>query len=202
MAGAVSATSALGIAVAAAAAGCSSQGTWLALLEAGIAPHTLEDTFPGILKVFAAAVSAGGKTSLLSLEENQGAISVILSPTHFSFPDIIVSLSSSAFTESQHGQGWKGPLWVTQPNPLCQSRVTQSRLHSTAARGVGISPEKETPQPPWAAWARAPAPSEGRSSSSGSAGASQASVCARCLLTCRWAPLQRAWPQGIISDIE
>ena len=20
--------------------------------------------------------------------------------------------------ESQHGQGWKGPLWVTQPNPL------------------------------------------------------------------------------------
>jgi len=27
----------------------------------------------------------------------------------------------------------------------------------------GISPEKETPQPPWAAWARAPSPSEGRS---------------------------------------
>lgn len=66
MATAVSATSALGIA-AAAAAGCSSQDTWLALLGPEIAPHTLEDTFPGILKVFAAAVSADGKTSLLSL---------------------------------------------------------------------------------------------------------------------------------------
>jgi len=22
------------------------------------------------------------------------------------------------FTESQNGRGWKGPLWVTQPNPL------------------------------------------------------------------------------------
>ena len=32
--------------------------------------------------------------------------------------------------------------------------------------GAGISPEKETPQPLWAAWARAPSPSEGRSSSS------------------------------------
>ena len=30
----------------------------------------------------------------------------------------------------------------------------------------GISPEKETPQPPWAACSRAPSPSEGRSSSS------------------------------------
>jgi len=42
--------------------------------------------------------------------------------------------------------------------------------------GSGISPEKETPQPPWAAWARAPSPSEGRSSSSCSAGTSSASV--------------------------
>lgn len=87
MATAVSATSALGIA-AAAAAGCSSQDTWLALLGPEIAPHTLEDTFPGILKVFAAAVSADGKTSLLSLEENRVAISVILSPTYFLFLDI------------------------------------------------------------------------------------------------------------------
>lgn len=102
MAVAVSATSALGIAAAAAAAGWSSQDTWLGLWGAGIAPHTLEDTFPGIWKVFAAAVSAGGKTSLLSLEENQGAVSVILSPTHFSFLDIRVSVSSSALTSNQH----------------------------------------------------------------------------------------------------
>ena len=31
--------------------------------------------------------------------------------------------------------------------------------------GSWISPEKETPQPPWAAWARAPSPSEGGISS-------------------------------------
>lgn len=68
---AVSATSALGIAAAAAAVGCSSQDTWLVLLEAGIAPHTLEDTFPGILEAFAAAASAGGKTFWLNLEENK-----------------------------------------------------------------------------------------------------------------------------------
>ena len=33
------------------------------------------------------------------------------------------------------------------PSPTpCPSRVTHSRLHSTAARGAGISPEKETPR--------------------------------------------------------
>ena len=70
------------------------------------------------------------------------------------------------------------------------------RAGGTAPRpgGAGISPEKETPQPPWAAWARAPSPSEGRSSSSCSAGASSASVCAHCPLSCRWAPLERVWP--------
>ena len=46
-------------------------------------------------------------------------------------------------TESQHGGGWKGPLWVTQSNP--RSRVTQSRLHSTAARrGLNISREQDS----------------------------------------------------------
>ena len=61
--------------------------------------------------------------------------------------------------------------------------------------GAGISPEKKTPQPPWAAWARAPSPSEGRISSSASAGASSAPVCARCPLSCHWAPLERVWPR-------
>ena len=42
------------------------------------------------------------------------------------------------------------------------------RAGCTAPRpgGSGISPEKETPQPPWAARARAPSFSQGRSSSS------------------------------------
>lgn len=64
------ATSALGIAAAAAAAGWPSQDTWFVLWGPGTAPPSLEHTSPGTLKVFAAAVSAAGKTSLLSLEEN------------------------------------------------------------------------------------------------------------------------------------
>jgi len=57
----------------------------------------------------------------------------------------------------------------------------------------GISPEKETPQPPWAAWARAPSPSDRKSSSSFSDRTSSASVCAHCPLSCHWAPLERVW---------
>ena len=38
-------------------------------------------------------------------------------------------------SESQHGRGWKGPLWITQSNP-CRSRVTQRRLHRTLSRRV------------------------------------------------------------------
>ena len=57
-----------------------------------------------------------------------------------------------------------------------------------------ISPEKENPQPPWAACSSALWPSERRSSSSCSDGTSYASVCAHCPLSCRWAPLKRAWP--------
>ena len=41
---------------------------------------------------------------------------------------------------------------------------------------------------------QAPSPSEGRSSSSCSAGTSPASVCAHCPLSCHWASLERAWP--------
>ena len=32
----------------------------------------------------------------------------------FSFPLV-------SFTESQNGRGWKGPLWVTQPNPHAET---------------------------------------------------------------------------------
>ena len=80
--------------------------------------------------------------------------------------------------------------------PSCWSRVTQSRLHSTASRRVwNISREGDSTTSPWAARARAPSPSEGRSSSSCSAGTSSASFCARCPLSCRWAPLERVWPR-------
>ena len=45
------------------------------------------------------------------------------------------------------------------PSPTpCPSRVTQSSCTAPRPGGAGISPEKETPQPPWD---RAPSPSEG-----------------------------------------
>ena len=68
-------------------------------------------------------------------------------------------------TESQKGRGH-----LVQP----PAQAGSPRAGCTAPRpgGAGISAEKETPQPPWAAWARAPSPSEGRSSSSSSAGTS------------------------------
>ena len=31
---------------------------------------------------------------------------------------VFVALGPHRIPESQHGRGWKGPLWVTQPNPL------------------------------------------------------------------------------------
>lgn len=85
MVAAGSSTSAWGTAAAAAAVGRSSQGIWSVLWGPGIAPHPLGDTSAGIGQVFVAAASAGGKTSLLSLEEKQGSPLVTLSPTQFSF---------------------------------------------------------------------------------------------------------------------
>ena len=47
-------------------------------------------------------------------------------------------------TESQNGRDWKGPLGSPSPT-ACPSRVTQSRLHSTASRrGLKISREGDS----------------------------------------------------------
>ena len=59
--------------------------------------------------------------------------------------------------------------------PPAQAGSPRAGCTGPCPGGFWISPEKETPQPPWAAWARAPSPSEGRSSSSCSAGTSSAS---------------------------
>jgi len=79
--------------------------------------------------------------------------------------------------------------------PPAQAGSPRAGCRGPCPGGSGVSPEKETPQPPWAAWARAPSPSEGRSSSLCSAGTSSASVCAHCPLSCRWAPLKRVHSQ-------
>jgi len=50
--------------------------------------------------------------------------------------------------------------------PLTEAGSPRAGCTGPCPGGAGISPEKDTPQPPWAPWARAPSPSEGRSSSS------------------------------------
>ena len=77
--------------------------------------------------------------------------------------------------------------------PPRRSRSPTAGCTGPCPGGSWISPEKETPQPPWAACSSAPSPSE-RSSSSCSDGTSCASVCAHYPLSCHWAPLKRAWP--------
>jgi len=67
-------------------------------------------------------------------------------------------------TESQHGRGWKGPLWVTQPNPLPQQGhpeqaaqdlvqvgleyLQRRRLHSLPGQPGLRHPEREEVLPP------------------------------------------------------
>jgi len=102
---------------------------------------------------------------------------------------------STGITESQnHRVVGVGRDLCGSSSPTLLPKHLQAGCTGPCPGGAGISPEKETPHPPWAAWARAPAPSEGRSSSSGSAGASSAPVCAHCPMSCRWAPLERVWP--------
>jgi len=44
-------------------------------------------------------------------------VSVLASDCSF-FAACWLKAESQNHTESQHGRGWQGPLWVTQPNPL------------------------------------------------------------------------------------
>ena len=109
----------------------------------------------------------------------------------------VSSLVSLALAPPNRIPAWSGLEGTSVGHPVPPpAQAGSPRAGCTAPHpgGSGISPEKETPQPPWAAWARAPSPSEGRSSSSCSDGASSASVCARCPLSCHWAPLERVWP--------
>ena len=58
----------------------------------------------------------------------------------------------------------------SSPALLLKQGHLQQAAQGPCPGGSWISPEKETPQPPWAACSRAPSPSEGRSSSSCSDG--------------------------------
>ena len=52
---------------------------------------------------------------------------------------------------TQNSRGWKGPLWVTQSNPPAEAGSPTASCTGPCPGGSGISPEKETPQPLWAA---------------------------------------------------
>jgi len=63
-------------------------------------------------------------------------------------------------TESQNVRGWKGPLWVIKSNSPAQAGSPTAGCTGPCPGGSSISPEKETPQPPWAMCSRAPSPSK------------------------------------------
>jgi len=89
-------------------------------------------------------------------------------------------------------------LWGSfRPTPLPKQGHLQQAAQDHVTGGVLTSPEKETPQPPWAACSSAPSPSEGRNSSSCSDRTSYASVCAHCPLSHCWAPMKRVWPHPL-----
>ena len=108
--------------------------------------------------------------------------------------DYLRILQNHRITETQNGRGWKGPLWVIKSKHPDEAGSPTAGCIGPRPGGSWISPEKESTQPLWGACSRAPSPSEGRSSSSGSDRTSCASVCAHCPLSCRWALLKRAWP--------
>ena len=60
---------------------------------------------------------------------------------------------------SQNCRDWKGPLEIIESNPPCQSRLPTADCTAGHLRGSWISPEKETPQPPWTSCSCAPSPS-------------------------------------------
>jgi len=60
--------------------------------------------------------------------------------------------------QSQNGRGWKGPLWVIQSNAHAEAGSPTAGCTGPCLGGSRISPEKENPQPLWAACSRALSP--------------------------------------------
>ena len=50
----------------------------------------------------------------------------------------------AGITESQNGRGWKGPLWVTQPNPLPKQGHPQQAAQDHIQGGLNISREGDS----------------------------------------------------------
>ena len=70
------------------------------------------------------------------------------------------------FSQNHRITAWSGLEGTSVGHPVqppAQAGSPSAGCTGPCPSGSGISPEKETPQPPWAAWARAPSPSDGRS---------------------------------------
>jgi len=52
-------------------------------------------------------------------------------------------------TESQHGRGWKGPLWVTQSKPLPKQGHPQQAVEELVQEGLEYLQRRRLPEP-WA----------------------------------------------------
>lgn len=97
-----------------------------------------------------------------------------------------------------NGLGWKGLLEVIWSNPPAQAGTHGAGCPTPCPSGFWRSPVEETPQPLWATCASTPSPTQWRSASRCSEGASRVPVCAHWLLSWHWAPLNIAWLEGTI----
>jgi len=89
-------------------------------------------------------------------------------------------------------------LWgSSSPTPLPKQGHLQQAAEDLIQVGLEYFQRRRTHNLSEKTCSSAPSPSEGRSSSSCSAGTSYASVCARCPLSHHWAPLKRVWPHPL-----
>ena len=54
----------------------------------------------------------------------------------FAAPETKFEKRYHRITESQHGWGWKGPLWVTQPNPLTKQGHPEQAAQDLVQEGL------------------------------------------------------------------
>ena len=87
-------------------------------------------------------------------------------------------------------------LWrSSSPTSLLKQDHLEQAALDHVQEGFEYVQRRRLHNPSWAACSSTLSLPKQRSSSSCSDGTSYASVCARCPLCCRWAPLKRVWPR-------
>ena len=160
------------------------------------------------------------KTKKCSLEQFEKLHQVVLFRLHWSpmmcWENILPGLTpfltvlqihpiSEHITESQNhrmvGVG-RDLCGLSSPTLPVEAGSLRAGCTGPPPGGFWISPEKEKSQPLWATCSSAPSPSEWRSSSSGSAGTSYASLWPPCPLSSCWAPPKRVWTHPLDTHPE